>query len=307
MNQSIEYSKVFQDALDQQMIAQSTSGWMELNADLVKYEGGNEVKIPRIVMEGLADYDRENGFQRGNIQLSWDTYKLTKDRGRSFSFDAMDVDETNMALSAASVMAEFQATEVIPEVDAYRYSRIAQLAIENNRVRSGIVLDSTNVLDALLEDIYAIQDEVGDNIPLVIALNMQNARILNTADRIQKTLDTTNFQKGEVDMTVRSLDGNPIIKVPSSRMKTSYIFKDGKTTNQESGGFEASPDAKNINWIIAAKNVPIAISKTSKVRIFEPNFNIQSDAWKVDYRKYHDLWIQKNKMKGVFVNIKETL
>jgi len=44
----LEYAKIFQKELDQQIIEGATSGWMEDNAGQVKYTGGNEVKIPTI-------------------------------------------------------------------------------------------------------------------------------------------------------------------------------------------------------------------------------------------------------------------
>jgi len=42
----LEYAKIFMQELDKQVVAQATSGWMEANAGLVKYNGGDEVKIP---------------------------------------------------------------------------------------------------------------------------------------------------------------------------------------------------------------------------------------------------------------------
>ena len=61
--------------------------------------------------------------------FKYQTKTMTQDRGRSFSFDENAVDETNFALTAATVMGEFQRTKVIPEIDAYRYSTIAAACI----------------------------------------------------------------------------------------------------------------------------------------------------------------------------------
>ena len=61
----IEYAKQFQAELDKAAVAMATSGWMELNDELVKYSGGNEIKIPKISMDGLANYDRQKGFVQG--------------------------------------------------------------------------------------------------------------------------------------------------------------------------------------------------------------------------------------------------
>jgi len=80
------------------------------------------------------------------------------------------------------------------------------------------------------------------------------------------------------------------------------VFQDGKTAGQEKGGFKAAEDAIDINWLITPQNAPIAVSKTDKIRIFEPNVNQKADAWKLDYRKFHDLWIPTNKLAGVWVN-----
>ena len=85
-------------------------------------------------------------------------------------------------------------------------------------------------------------------------------------------------------------------------MKTQYVFNDGKTANQQAGGFKADTTAKDINWIIMPQRAPIAVSKTDKVRIFTPELNQKADAWKIDYRKYHDLWIPKNRFATIRVN-----
>ena len=128
---TIEAAKIFQTALDLQMIQGATSGWMEDNAGQTKYSGGAEVKIPKMSLSGLGKYNRDSGYVQGAVTYSYETKTLTQDRGRKFLIDKMDVDETNFVASASAVMSEFQRTKVIPEVDAYRYSRIYALAKDN--------------------------------------------------------------------------------------------------------------------------------------------------------------------------------
>ena len=302
----LEYAKIFMQELDKQVVAQATSGWMEANAGLVKYNGGNEVKIPVIDMDALGDYDRTNGFVDGSVNLTYETKTMTQDRGRTFMLDRMDVDETNFVATAANVMGEFQRTKVIPEIDAYRYSSIASQAIEKGVAVGGYTPSESDILKKLREDIYAIYDVAGE-IPLVIIMNMQVAAILENSTELSKTLSVIDFTQGDIKTSVRAIDNNPIIKVPSLRMKTKYVFYDGKTAGQEAGGFVADAEAKNINWIITPRTAPIAVSKTDKIRIFEPDTNQKADAWKIDYRKYHDLWIKDNQFKAIRVNIKEAL
>ena len=136
---------------------------------------------------------------------------------------------------------------------------------------------------------------------------MQVAAILENSTELNKMLSVIDFTQGDVKTTVRAIDNNPIIKVPSIRMKTKYVFYDGKTSGQEKGGFKTDTEAKTINWIICPRTAPIAVSKTDNIRIFTPEQNQKADAWKIDYRKYHDLWIKDNQFKAIRVNIQEAL
>lgn len=51
----------FQKALDVLAVREAVTGWMEANAGQVQYTGGAEVKIPKMSVQGLGDYDRDNG------------------------------------------------------------------------------------------------------------------------------------------------------------------------------------------------------------------------------------------------------
>ena len=146
---TIETASVIQTELDKAAVEQATSGWMEVDDKQVIYHGGSEVKIPSIDMDGLADYDRKNGFAEGSVDFRYETKTMTQDRGRSFNFDEHDVDETNFVLTASTVMGEFQRTKVIPEIDAYRYSTIAAACIAKKRASGGYVPEEETILQKL--------------------------------------------------------------------------------------------------------------------------------------------------------------
>lgn len=302
----LEYATIFQQELDKAAVEQSTSGWMEVNDKLIKYSGGADVKIPSLTMDGLADYDRQKGFVDGAVNLTYETKKMTQDRGRRFTLDAMDVTESNFVATASSVMGEFQRTRVVPEIDAYRYSSIAAQAIAKERAVYQYTPDPATILGKLLDDIAAVQDVVGDNTPLVITMAIPVAAIFDQSEKLSKSFSVTDFRQGNVTLKVQSLNGqHPIIRVGSSRLKTAYKFNDGTTAEQTSGGFKAADDAKDINWIICPRTGPIAVSRTDNVRIFDPQTYQSAHAWAIDYRKYHDLWIPDNKLNQFLVNIKQ--
>ena len=54
MANTITYAKIFQKELDKQVLEGSTSGWMEENASQVIYNGGNEIKMPKMSLQGLG-------------------------------------------------------------------------------------------------------------------------------------------------------------------------------------------------------------------------------------------------------------
>lgn len=292
---TLEYAKLYQTQLDQQVVTEAKTGWMEANAGQVKYNGGNEIKIPTISTNGMGDYDRDEGFVQGSVSYAYQTHTLTQDRGRTFQLDSQDVDETNFGTSAANVLKAFQSEKVIPEIDAYRFSKIATKLIAAGQSEA-YTPTTADILQKLYDDFIALGDTGVDWSQLVVNMSWTSFGLLAQNETILKTLPVVNFQQGGVTISVRSFEGVPIIPVPATRMQTAYTFYDGKTAGQEAGGFTPAAEAKPINWIVTPRTAPIAISKTDKIRIFTPDQNQKADAWKIDYRKYHDLIIKDKQL-----------
>ena len=299
---TMQYASVFMTELDKQLVEKSTTGWMEDNAKQVQYNGGAEVKIPKMTMSGLGDYDRNSGFAQGAVAVTYETRTLTQDRGRTFQLDAMDVDETNFAATAGAVMREFQNTKVIPEIDAYRYSKIYELTEAAGKTKT-YTPAADSIFEKLMNDITEVRDAAGECTEVVIAMSAKVAGMLDLAKGGTNVLQSGYFEQGKAEIKVKEIDGCPIIRVPSARFQTKYTFMDG-VENAE-GGFAAAEDAKGINWMVMVKQAPVAISKTDVTRIFDPMTNQNANAWKIDYRKYHDLWIMDNGMDGVLVSVGE--
>ena len=295
----INHADLFQKTLDKQMTAKLTSGWMEANAGQVIYDGGKTVKIPTISMQGLGNYNRSTGYADGDVTLTYQSFTMTMDRGRSFSLDAMDVNETNFVANASNVLGVFQATKVVPEVDAYRYATLASKLIAADRVTDQYTPDPADIYIQLTDDIAKVRDEAGD-VPLVITMRTPVATMLAQSGDLTKMINVADFKRGEITTKVKSIDDIPIVEVPSSRMFSKYTFNAAGD-----GGFTKEHDAKTINWIITPLYGPIAVSKTDKPRIFTPDQNQAADAYKINYRKYHDVWITAEMIKASLVNIKE--
>lgn len=307
---TIEYAQVFQTQLDQAAVRDSVTGWMDANAGQVIYSGGNTVKIPKISMDGMANYDRSKGYTDGAVDFSYETRTMTQDRGRRFMLDAMDVDETNFVATAGAVMGEFQRTQVIPEIDAYRLSKIASTAISGPKADQMVKYSYTPKADV---QSFSVLREIKSGIANIRSNGYNGALVCHIEDialseleiEMAGRLQAMTWLQGGVTTTVPSIDGVALIATPSNRMVTSITIYDGKTSGQEKGGFTAASDAKHINFEIMPVETPIAVSKQDVLRIFDPQTNQQANAWSMDYRRYHDLWVKDNAASSIYVNIKE--
>lgn len=298
---------LFQNTLDKKAIQEAVTGWMDANAGQVLYNGGAEVKIPKMSIQGLGDYDRDNGYQKGGITLEYETRKMTQDRGRMFQLDPVDINENNFVTTAASAMGEFQRMHVIPEIDAYRLSKIATEAIAAEK--AGMVeygytpgAENTSALRKVKEGINAVR-EMGYNGSLLIHATPDF--IMELELELAGKIIVTTFSKGGINTQVPSVDGVPLISTPSNRMYTAIEIQDGKTVGQEAGGYKKGSTAKNINFMVLPTTTPIAVTKQDVMRIFDPNVNQKLNAWQMDYRRFHDIWVLDNKLDSIYLSIKE--
>lgn len=297
---TIEYATKLQTGLDQAAVIDSTSGWMDANAGQVIYSGGKNIKVPTVSTSGLKDYDRDNGYPKGSVKLTYELLEMTMDRSTSFQLDSMDVDESNFMISAANVTGEFQREQVVPEIDAYRYSKLASYAESENIVT--YEPDEKTVFAKLIYDIAAVKDIVGENVPLVAIINGQVKAQLELLDAFRKAIDVTDFTKGDITTKVNAINECKLLPVPSSRMYDTYTFNDGVSSGEEAGGFAKGSTAKLMNWIIVPQNVPIAVTRQDKMKIIDPDTYQSADAWFIGYRRYHELWVKAKKKNQIRVS-----
>lgn len=283
MANTINYAQLFQDGLDTVLAQELTTGWAELNADRVKYNGGNEVKIAKLGLDGLDDYNRATGYVAGNVTLTWETHTFRYDRGRKFTLDAMDVDESNFTATAGNVMGEFVRTISVPEVDLIRIAGMAQKA--GNKVR----VDGADK-DALTEfkaGIVAVRDAgYAGQLVAHVTYAFLNELELKFAGQLSEV----TFAVAGIDTTFKTIDGVALIPTTSDRMHTKV--------KKTSGKIEA--DGNELAFLIAGKDIPIAVAKHNPVRTFTPEQNQTADAYVLNYRIYHDIWVEDNKVDALY-------
>ena len=86
MANAIELRKQYSTLLDEVYKLSSLTAVLDGPNDLVR-EGANanEILIPKLDMQGLANYSKQTGYVDGDVTLEYETKKCTDDRGRMFS------------------------------------------------------------------------------------------------------------------------------------------------------------------------------------------------------------------------------
>ncbi len=291
MGNNIALSKNYVPLLDQVYKKAALSTILN-TADSMAKAGNkaNEIIIPKISMDGLADYSRNSGYTKGDVTLTWETIKFNYDRGRKFEVDYLDNEET-AEVAFGMLGAEFQRTKVAPEADAFTFATLAGISGISKVAAGATLADGTAVLTALIAAVTKMdEDEVPDE-NRILFITPTN---LNTV----MALDTTKSR--EVLAKFSS-----IVKVPQSRFYTAIELLDGTSENELAGGYKKdATNGKDINFMIVHKPCVIKFDKHIANDIIRPADNQTSDAYMQKYRKYGLVDVYDNKVAGIYLHHK---
>lgn len=300
-NNNINYAEVFIPILDAQVKQQAMTGWMDGNAERlgIEIDGNNKVHIPKMDMDGLADYSRTAGYTRGAVSLTYEERSMTQDRGRQFFLDSMDVNEANFVPSATRVMTEFQRLKVIPEIDAYRLSKLATVSITADYLAEyGYTPAKATIVDVIIDAMASIRKQGFRNVPLVMMARTDVVSALSKAKADKG--EQVAFTQNGIKTMVPAVDGMPILEVDDERLVSAITLK-----SDEEGGFDKALTGLDVNFIICPLITPLAVTKQNNMKVFTPEQVQNADAWLIDYRRYHDAWVLDSMVNSIAVNLKD--
>jgi hypothetical protein len=304
MANTINYAAVFNRILDEKFYILPRTMWMENTNPGLVWEGGKEIKVPKLSMDGLGTM---NGYKApsGDLTLDWETKQLQYYRGRNFAIGRYDVDETNFALTVGNALKVFLNSQVIPEVDCLRIAAAAQGAVAHGTVvaqaASGIT--AANILDLLMADITKVQDKIGETEQLYIQISTNLKGLLERSSQVTKYLNVRDFNVRSATLKIEALNDQYLIGTPSGYMHSVFGLNDGVTGGQTVGGVTFTNLGANINWIIAARPAVDAIARPQISKVVDPDVNQEGEFWKIMFSIYHGCWIYDNKGDGLLVNL----
>lgn len=282
--------------LDQVYAVASVSAILDTPNALVRETAdAKTVLIAQTSMSGLGDYSRADGFVSGDLTLTWKPYTFEYDRGRTFQIDAMDDMET-MGLAFGSLAGEFVRVKVTPEIDAIRFAKYATNA--GTKVEATLT-NKTAVSAIATAEVDMEEKEVALNNCVLFMTPTVYGYVKDDTEHFQRTLVPSE----NPNRNFGSFDEMPIAKVPQSRFYTAVDTLSGKDA-EAAGGFAKAEGAKDINFMIIDRASVIQLIKHGKIRVFDPDTNQSADAYKVDYRIYHDAWVLDNKKNGIYCHTK---
>lgn len=237
----------------------------------------NELVIPMMSMDGLADYSRNGGYVDGDVTLTHETKKCNFDRGRMFNVDSLDNAET-AGIAYGRLASEFIRTKVVPELDAFRFAAYASTSGIGSA--TGSLASGANVVTAL-RDACTKMDE--DEVPVeerYLFITPTLAGMIDDLDTTKSRAIINRFAK--------------VIHVPQTRFYTAI-------TQNEGGYTKAGND---INFMIVHKPAVIQFQKHVAPKVITPEQNQSADAWKFGYRNVGIAEAYDNKVAGIFVHHK---
>jgi hypothetical protein len=282
---AINYAEQYQQALDQ-VIKQATLTNV-LETPNVQWMGARTFHVPSLSVSGYKNHSRNGGYNRGTVNVTHEPYTLSFDRDVEFFVDQMDVDESNQAASAANLTRVFLNEHAGPEIDAYRFSKLATKAISfGNATSEDITVD--DVIVNLKRDIKKVRKYGTSNLVAYVSSDVMDLIEAYKEGKGQINLDN---QGTSIETRVTMLDGVRLIEVfDVDRFHTSFDFTDG---------FVPATGSYNLNWIIVYRGAVVAKAKLNSIYLFAPGEHTEGDGYLYQNRLYHDLFVLKNQADGV--------
>ena len=323
MNSFELITKFLPSALDKYFMADSKTVLLEQGTKFVdvNFNETGYVKIASMLLDGLSDYystqsdfaaaggsadyaayagnvtaGARDGFAIGGVTLEWEIFRLQYKRGRQFRIDYIE-DEETASVVIGNLVEEFNRLKVIPEVDATRFSIIADAAsaslgnLKQESLAASDVISKFNAAFEWLEEHEVPMEEQ------LIYVSPTVMTLIRNSTELTKFLTQGDYRSpAGIDFTVEKYAERPIVCVPSNRFFTNVL------TTQN--GYRPQSGSKLINYMVVSKKAVVPIRKLEYSKIYGPEMSGLAGfhGYLMNYLIYHGVVIPKNKVVGCYIS-----
>ena len=222
---AIELVTKYLPYVDEQFTTESNKQ-LVTNQDFA-FAGAHTVKVYKISTGTMNDYGRtgptgENWSRYGKVQsldATTETMTLSKDRSFTFAIDALDEDETEGQLEAASALARQVRQVVIPEVDTYVFDKICKGA---GTKPTAITLTADNIYDEIIKASKELDNAEAPETNRVLVVTPDIYLLMKKSPDI--VLETDIGEDMRLRGVIGNLDGLTVIRMPASRLPENFGF-----------------------------------------------------------------------------------
>ena len=276
---NIELATIYLPLLDEVYKAEAKTSILDGDETTVKKTGAGEIKVAKLDMDALGDFDRKSGYTKGSTKFVWETIKYDKERSQDLRIDRLDNQEA-LGMPFAKLSSEFLRTKVLPETDAARIAKIS--GTEGISMKEESLEDGESTVKALRACTNKMDE---DEVPT-------ENRILFITPTLKGAVDDLDTIKSKKVLEKFS----QIIEIPQNRMYTKVALHDGK----EDYGYAKAEGGRNVNFLCVEKSA-VVTAMEQFVKYFTPDEDQVADDNVFKYRN-NNLYghVYENKLAGIY-------
>lgn len=266
---TIDYAKKYANEVSERFVeGTKTAGLVNNKYD---FTGVKTVKVYNVSTAPLNDYKRTGVNRFGTpAELDATTEEMTMTQEKSFTFviDALDKDETGMALEAGTALARQIREVIVPELDRYRFSKM----VENAGHKKEIELTAENIYEVITEATEIMDDAEVPVVGRQLVVSPKAYKLMKLSKDI--ILDTELSDEQRAKGVIAMVDGLDVNKVPSSRLP------------------------EGVDMLISHQNATCAPVKLAVYRVMTEVAGIHGAL--AEGLVYHDAFVLENNKKQIF-------
>lgn len=273
-------------------------------ASNVEWTGAKTFHFTQMSVSGYQDHKRTGGWNKGTITQTDVDYTVTHDRDISFLVDKADVDESARTAAMINVTKTFVNDKMIPEIDAYTFSKIAAKA------KAAGLFENTNLSTYTVDNIYTKLVQMMGKTKLkhyrargtlIGYVRSEIMDLLALSKELSKSIETTRLTgPTSVETRIARINGVPLIEViDSERFYDAFDYDDG---------FEpVSGTSRPINILFAATDMVHTVPKISSIYYFSAGIHTEGDGDLYQNRAFWDTFVfpngKDNKIDSIYVSL----